>query len=98
MVTVPFVASIPRTNDTSPMSVIKNAPRQFSLDALKHFAVFIDKYNVVYMKGQDVDSAALGVDVDTGVRLEAFVTDLHNVFDDRAIPAPWALPGTIGYF
>ena len=62
----------------------RKAPRQFPLDALKHFAVFTEQWIVVDIKGQDVDGAALGVDVDTGVRLEAFETELHHVFVDRA--------------
>ena len=70
----------------------RKAPHQFPLDVLKHFAVSTEQWNVVDLKGRDVDGAALGVDVDTGVRLEAFEIDLHHVFVDRAIPAPWDLP------
>ena len=76
----------------------RKAPHQFPLDALKHFAVFTEQLNVVDIKGQDVDGAASGVDVDTRVRLEDFETDLHHVFVDRAIPGPWALPETIKTF
>ena len=103
MVTVPFVRS--RVTSIHPehqqhVSHVghRKAPDQFPLDALKHFAVFTEQQNVVDIKSQDVDGAALGVDVDTGVRLEALETDLHHVFVDRAIPAPWALPETIETF